>query len=139
MKFLIDECLSPELAKRAIARGYGQSSHVVWLGWQGKKDWELKQLIVDHDWTFVTANSIDFRGPADAPGKKGQYADIALHAGLVCLNAPDGMDIDAQTDLFDAALDQLAADGDLVNRVLEMTLAGDEIDCVRYELPADTA
>ncbi len=30
MKFLIDECLSPELVKRAHARGYGESSHVAW-------------------------------------------------------------------------------------------------------------
>jgi hypothetical protein len=36
--------------------------------------------------TFVTRNSIDFRGPSDAPGSKGQYADVAVHAGLICLN-----------------------------------------------------
>ncbi len=29
MKFLIDECLSQELAKHALARGHGESSHVV--------------------------------------------------------------------------------------------------------------
>jgi hypothetical protein len=30
MKFLVDECLSPELVKLAHERGYGESSHVVW-------------------------------------------------------------------------------------------------------------
>ena len=30
MEFLIDECLSSELAKLAHARGYGESSHVFW-------------------------------------------------------------------------------------------------------------
>jgi predicted nuclease of predicted toxin-antitoxin system len=88
MKFLVDECLSPELTKLAHARGYGESSHVVWLGRAGLKDWELKPLILQGDWTFVTKNSVDFRGPAGKPGSKGQYADVALHAGLICLNGP---------------------------------------------------
>jgi hypothetical protein len=56
MKFLIDECLSPEMTKLAIARGYGESSHVVWLGRAGSKDWELKHLMLKDDWTFVTKN-----------------------------------------------------------------------------------
>lgn len=88
MKFLIDECLSPELTKLAHAKGHGESSHVVWLGRAGLKDWELKPVILDGDWTFVTKNSVDFRGPAERPGAKGQYADVTLHAGLVCLNGP---------------------------------------------------
>jgi len=39
MKFLVDECLSPELVKLAHDRGHGESSHVVWRNLQGKKDW----------------------------------------------------------------------------------------------------
>jgi hypothetical protein len=54
MKFLIDE----ELTKLAHARGYGESSHIVWLGRAGLKDWELKPLILQDDWTFVTKNSV---------------------------------------------------------------------------------
>ena len=96
MKFLVDECLSPELTKLAHDRGYGESSHVVWLGRNGAKDWELKPFIIDGDWTFVTKNSVDFRGPSSRPGTSGQYADAMLHAGLVCLNGPDGMDLDMQ-------------------------------------------
>lgn len=42
MKLLIDECLSPELTRLAHAEGYEESSHVVWLGRSGLKDWELK-------------------------------------------------------------------------------------------------
>lgn len=42
MKFLIDECLSPELVLLAHEHGYGESSHVVWMGLGGWKDWELK-------------------------------------------------------------------------------------------------
>jgi putative toxin-antitoxin system antitoxin component (TIGR02293 family) len=45
MKFLIDECLSPDLTKRAHEKGHGESSHVVWLGFAGLKDWELTRII----------------------------------------------------------------------------------------------
>ena len=58
MKFLIDECLSPELAKLAQERGHGESSHVVWRQLAGRKDWQLKPFILDGDWTFVTRNSL---------------------------------------------------------------------------------
>jgi hypothetical protein len=36
MKFLVDECLSPELTKLAHAKGHGESSHVVWMKLAGK-------------------------------------------------------------------------------------------------------
>ncbi len=88
MKFLIDECLSPQLAKMAIEKGHGETSHVVWMKMGGLKDWELTPIILEGDWTFVTKNSVDFRGPKDKPGTKGQYADVAIHAGLICLNGP---------------------------------------------------
>ena len=87
MKLLIDECLSPELAKLAQALGH-ESSHVVWLDKAGWKDWQLKSVILDGDWTFVTKNSIDFRGPDAKRGSKGQYAGVEIHAGLICLDAP---------------------------------------------------
>jgi hypothetical protein len=137
MKFLVDECLSPELTKRAQAKGHGESSHVVWLGRAGLKDWELKPLILNGDWTFVTKNSVDFRGPAENPGSKGQYAGAALHAGLICLNGPPGMDLDMQLELFDQALAELDADPDLINQVLEITLEEEALHVRRYQLPAD--
>ena len=136
MKFLVDECLSPELTKLAHARGHGKSSHVVWLGRAGLKDWELRPLILQDDWTFVTKNSVDFRGPADNPGSKGQYTDVALHAGLICLNGPPGMDLDMQLELFEQALDELEADPDLINQVLEITCEEDSLHVRRYHLPA---
>jgi len=135
MKFLVDECLSPELVRRAHAAGYGESSHVVWLGRGGWKDWELKPFILGGDWTFVTRNAVDFRGPVAAPGSKGQYAGVAIHAGLICLNGPFGMDLDMQIELFDQAMDEIAADGDLVNQVLEVTLEDDSLHVRRYRLP----
>jgi len=139
MKLLVDECLSDELTKLAQRRGHAEASHIAWVGKRGWKDWELKAVILDGDWTFVTKNSIDFRGPDDAPGSRGQYADVALHAGLICLNGPVGMDLDLQLELFEAALDELDCDSDLVNQVLEITLPdpADEIEVLRYKLPAD--
>jgi len=135
MKLLVDECLSPELVKRAHEKGYGQSSHVVWMKRGGYKDWEMTAFVLEGDWTFVTKNSFDFRGSADDPGRKGQYADIALHAGLICLNGPPGMDLGMQVELFDEVLEELARNGDLVNQVLEVTLDDDIIHVRRYELP----
>ena len=138
MKFLIDECLSLKLANLAVDLGYVQSSHVVRLGKSGWKDWELKPFIIDGDWTFVTKNSIDFRGKAENPGAKGQYANVPIHAGLVCLNGPEGMDRALQIDLFQIALSELKGDPDLVNQVLEVTLApGDEVQVLRYSLPPE--
>jgi hypothetical protein len=140
MKFLIDECLSPELTVLARDRGYPESSHVVWIGKAGAKDWQLLPIILAGDWTFVTRNAFDFRGPPHAPGSKGQYRGTELHAGLICLNGPAGMDIDMQLELFEIALDELAGKGDPANEVLEVTLEKDsetEIIIRRYPLPPD--
>src|SRR5579859_4863115 len=119
LKFLIDECLSPELAQLARDRGYHESFHVSWLGKAGWKDWELKNLILGGDWTFVTRNSIDFRGPADQPGSKGQCADVPIHAGLVCINGPARITGRIQVELFAAVLDEIEPLAHLVNEVIE--------------------
>ena len=138
MKLLVDECLSEELTKLAQNRGHLDASHVRWIGKGGAKDWELTPVIVDGDWTFVTKNSIDFRGPANAPGTTGEYARLDLHAGLICLNGPVGMDLDMQLEMFEVALDELDAQPDLVNQVLEVSLESDadaKMRMVRYALP----
>jgi hypothetical protein len=140
VKFLIDECLGPELAQMARDRGHYESSHVVWIGRQGIKDWDLLGVVVEGDWTLVTRNAYDFRGPQAARGTAGQYQRADLHAGLICLNGPEGMDLDMQRDLFEAALDEIARDADLINMVLEVTLeaaASEEIRIDRYGLSAD--
>jgi hypothetical protein len=142
MKLLIDECLSPELAHMARDRGHGESSHVVWIGRQGIKDWDLLKIVLAGDWTLVTRNAYDFRGPQAAPGTGGQYRRADIHAGLICLNGPEGMDLDMQRDLFEAALDEIDRGGDLVNMVLDVTLEtaeSNEIIIDRYALPTDPA
>ncbi len=138
MRLLVDECLSEELTKLARRRGHAEASHVRWIGKGGAKDWDLMPVILEGDWTFVTRNAVDFRGLADAPGKRGEYARIDLHAGLICLTGPVGMDLDMQLELFEVALDDIDAHPDLINQLLEVVLedADDaEIRVRRYDLP----
>ena len=136
MKLFIDECLSNELVQKAIARGHPDTSSVIYRGLAGTKDWNLVPILVADDLTLVTRNAIDFRGRADAPGEKGLYKDIELHAGLICLTAPV-MDLDTQIELFGVALDELDLLGhDLVNTCLEVMLDVEgRIVITRYELP----
>jgi hypothetical protein len=136
MKFLIDECLSEELAKLARAREHPEASHVRWIGKGRWKDWNLMPVILDGNWVLVTKNSVDFRGPATSPGSKGLYASVSLHPGLVCVNGPVGMDLDLQLGLFSLALDELENDDDLVNQVLEVTAVSEEgeVEILRYRL-----
>ena len=137
IKFLIDECLSPELALLARERGHAEASHVAWIGKSGWKDWHIKQVILDEDWTLVTRNSSDFRGPAEAPGSRGQFTDVSLHAGLICLNGSAGFDLTTQRELFSEALAELEGVQDLINQVLEVTLDEEQnaIQVIRYALP----
>jgi len=136
-KLLIDECLSAELALLARERGHHEASHVLWIGKAGWKDWELKNTLLNEDWVLVTWNCKDFRGPKSAPGTKGVLADVSLHAGLVCINGPTGMDLDLQRNLFTVALEILNDAPDLTNQVLEVSLndSGGEIEILRYEMP----
>ena len=138
MKFFIDECLSDELTDMAIDSGHPESTSVNRRGLRGTKDWSLMPIIIANDFTLVTKNSFDFRGYPSALGQRGLYRKEPLHAGLVCLNGPVGMDLDLQRELFALALSDLEADSDLVNKVLEITLANhddDSIDVRRYGLP----
>ena len=138
LKFLIDECLSPDLAQLARDRGYHDSFHVTWLGKAGWKDWQLRDLIIEQDWTFVTRNSVDFRGPANQPGSEGQYANVPIHAGLICINGTGRMTGKVEIELFTAVLDQIGTAEYPVNEVIEAYLCEEEdgeFEIVRYSLP----
>ena len=120
-KILIDENLSPSLVAMAHGRGF-ECSHVSHLGKMGQKDWELKGTILEGDWTFVTNNSVDFRGPTDKPGSSGQYAGVILHAGLVCIDAIRGLNLALQKQLFMLILNDLETNGDLTNQLLNVSV-----------------
>jgi hypothetical protein len=134
-KILIDENLSPSLESMAHERGF-QCSHVNHLGMTGHKDWELKTTILEGDWTFITNNSIDFRGPVDKPGSSGKYAEVGLHAGLVCIDAPGGLSLAVQRQLFELILNDFVRNGDLINQVLEVVLdRSGEVVLIRRKMP----
>ncbi|TWB09314.1 putative nuclease of predicted toxin-antitoxin system [Nitrospirillum amazonense] len=126
MKFLIDECLSPDLVLVAQQVGH-EAHHLVRIGKAGWKDWNVLRYVADGDFVLVTNNASDFRR---------LYAVQPLHAGLVIIIPNVGRVVQRQ--LFKAALDQLAELGEPVNQVLEIDLVGDEVTIGVYDLPVET-
>ena len=53
-RFLIDECLSPDLVQLAVAAGHVESTCVRNRGWAGTKDWQLIEHAVAGDYTLVS-------------------------------------------------------------------------------------
>jgi len=116
VKFLIDECLSPELVALARARGFHESTHVTWLGMRSKKDWAIVRRAARDGFVLVTNNTADFTA---------LYEREDIHAGLICLNvAPGLMRFEVQKSLFQLALDRLG-ETEPVNEVIEITLTAD--------------
>jgi predicted nuclease of predicted toxin-antitoxin system len=132
LRFLIDECLPPELTELAQRRGH-EAAFVPWVGKAGMKDWELAQMSIAHAWILVTNNSRDFRGEGARPG----YTTRELiHPGLVCLNCdPAHRDRRMLAQLFQLALDEIEDAEDLINTVVEITQVGDEATVSRYLAP----
>lgn len=130
MKFLIDECLSPDLVAVARNRGFPQSTHVNWLGLTSRKDWTIVQCAIENGYVLVTNNTTDFTSLVERQD---------VHAGLVCLNAASGlMSLEAQKVLFEQALDELAGK-EPVNEVVEITLTDDRsVKTDRYDCPPES-
>ena len=122
MRFLIDECLSIDLIAVANVAGY-EAQHVARIGKAGWKDWNVAAYAAEGDFVLVTNNAGDFRKI---------YATTPLHAGLVII-VPN-VDRVLQTALFRAALETVTEPNDLVNRVLEVCIDGDEIILALYDL-----
>ena len=123
MRFLIDECLSVDLVAVAGESGH-EAQHVARVGRAGWKDWNVVRYAGEGDFILVTNNASDFRQ---------LYAEQPLHAGLIILIPAVSRVL--QRRLFKAALDELAAIGEPVNRVLEVDLDGDEVTLTLYDLP----
>jgi predicted nuclease of predicted toxin-antitoxin system len=77
VKFLVDECLSPDLVMIARSRGYGESTHVTWLGLRSRKDWAIVRRAIADGYVLVTNNATDFMA---------LLRREKVHAGLVCIN-----------------------------------------------------
>jgi predicted nuclease of predicted toxin-antitoxin system len=107
VKLLIDECLHLSLVDRAHAAGHA-ADHVNYLGLGSFKDWELMDIVIERDYTFV------------------------LHAGLIVI-IPN-VTPTQQQELFDAALKHIGQ-REMVNTVVEVEYDGTQIRCSEYPLP----
>jgi predicted nuclease of predicted toxin-antitoxin system len=127
VKFLVDECLSPDLAAVARARGFHESTHVTWLGMRSRSDWSIVRRAIEEGFILVTNNTTDFTP---------LYERAEIHAGLVCLNAPPSqMSRDVQTTLFLLALARLG-EHEPINEVLDISIdASGIVHVERYALP----
>ncbi len=112
MRFLIDECLSPQLAEAARARGF-DATHVLWLGRASTADWTLAALAVERDYVIVTNNARDFRRI---------YRRIEMHPGLVVI-IPE-LDGPRQGIYFLQILDFIGRQDDLINQLVEIDRDG---------------
>ena len=124
MRFLIDECLTVELAREAEKAGF-EAHHVAHLGKTSWKDWAIRDHAITGDFVLVTNNASDFRT---------LYAAKDLHLGLVIL-VPNVVQ-SKQVLLFRVALNRLAELSDAINKVLEVGIVGDEITLKLYDFPA---
>jgi predicted nuclease of predicted toxin-antitoxin system len=124
MRFLIDECLTVELVSEAGQEGH-EACHLVRIGKAGWLDWHIVPFAIKSDFILVTNNASDFRR---------LYGKQPIHPGLVII-LPN-VERPTQRRLFRKALTELGAVGDLVNRVLEVGLNGDEVEFNSYELYA---
>jgi predicted nuclease of predicted toxin-antitoxin system len=109
--FLIDECLSPLLAAAAQSRGH-QGLHVNWVKLSGKTDRSISAHAIAEDWVIVTNNGIDYRAI---------YRAMDVHPGLVIILPSAGRD--EQIRLFNAVLDLVAEERDIVNKLIEIDTA----------------
>jgi predicted nuclease of predicted toxin-antitoxin system len=128
VKFLVDECLSPDLVAMARARRHGESAHVTWIGLRSRKDWVIVRRAIADGYVLVTNNTTDFVA---------LLRREKVHAGLVCINVAHGlMSLDIQKRLFALALDRLA-DREPINELLEITLNENRsVQVERYDFPA---
>lgn len=123
-RFLIDENLSVRLPAIAHRRGF-EATHVVHFGLGEWTDWNILEVVNDQGWVLVTNNALEFRT---------RYRRIEIHPGVIFL-LPSVLRAQ-QLVLFEAALDNVANNPDLINQGLDVDFAGDGTIIVRrYALP----
>jgi predicted nuclease of predicted toxin-antitoxin system len=123
VRFLIDECLTVELAREAERAGY-EAHHVAHLGKTSWKDWTIRDYAVERDFILVTNNASDFRR---------LYAATDVHPGLVIL-VPN-VTQQKQALLFREAIKRLTQCDDTVNKVLEVDISEKDILLAVYDFP----
>lgn len=112
-RILVDECLSPQLAVRAQARGY-DATHVKFIGKSGVQDYNLIDVIAGGNYLFVTQNAQDFLR---------LFSRLDIHDGLILLIPKTRLT--EQITLFEAALDFIAELDHTINRLIEIHAVND--------------
>ena len=108
MRFLIDECLHTSLVEVANQAGY-EAHHVVYRAWAGLEDYELRQIILQEEFVFVTNNGRDFRELLE---------QAELHPGLVIIVPNEKPRV--QRGLFQAAIRKIIVLPNTVNKIVEV-------------------
>ena len=123
MQLLIDENLSPRLARWACEHGYPAEA-AVHVGLAGAPDSSVFAQAFSRDQVVVTVNVGDFMTLA---------AGMDVHPGVIALREAE-LNAQDQWLRLHAALTyaELACGGDLLNRVLEVQTSG---QIVLHELP----
>jgi predicted nuclease of predicted toxin-antitoxin system len=124
VRFLIDECLTVELAREAERAGY-EAHPVVHLGKASWKDWTIRDYAVKHGFILVTNNASDFRK---------LYTASDMHPGPVIL-VPNVVQ-EKQVLLFHEAMKRLVEFGDALHKVLEVDIVEEDITLTMYNYPA---
>lgn len=108
VRILIDECLHTSLTTVANEAGY-EAHHVVYRGWAGLEDHELRSIILREEFVFATNNGRHFRE---------LLGETELHPGLVTIvpNAKPRI----QRELFLLALRRIESLPSMVNSVVEL-------------------
>ena len=99
--------------------------HVNHLGLRTETDWDLLEIMTEHDWVLVTNNAIEFRG---------RYRTIELHPGVVFLLP--AVRRPQQIRLFVAALEHVERHPDMTNHALNIAFDTDgSTTVISYDLP----
>jgi predicted nuclease of predicted toxin-antitoxin system len=112
MKFLIDECLSPNIVTVANDRGF-EAYHVAHRGWGGCTDRRLLQHLLEEELVLVTNNRDDFLD---------LVSGVELHPGLLVI-LPNVRRA-GQIALFGRGLEAVSKMTSLVNKVVDIHAGG---------------
>ena len=120
-KFLIDECLSPELAQIAKNEFGLYAVHVPWLGTppHGHGSWkdpDIVEKISATDFVLVTNNRRDF------VGKYYRDGGLNVHNGLVIILQKS--DLEGEARLFRLVMKFIMSMESTVNKLIEIDAAG---------------
>ena len=114
MKYLLDEMLSPVLAKELSASGR-DITHIGYRDRDGAPDHEVWRYALEQERIVITMNTSDFLTLA---GRS------EIHAGLIVLRR-GGLTRQEQREWIQPILDAIEVDScDMVNRVAEVTGVG---------------